>query len=148
MKFWHIIEAVIMNIFLGLYVCFILLLSCSVYRGIYCAFDHPPPQHLKTVCSCFSFQCLTFAMALRSGSPPLRRRPVFLHSCSRKSFGHVHSLILQPIWKYKCFYVRLHMIIRSAPKFTANLHCICSGIDLWYTEADAVQIWGKFKETQ
>ena len=36
----------------------------------------------------------------------------------------------------------------SVPKFTANLYCICIIIPQIYTEADAVQICGKFWYTQ
>ena len=36
----------------------------------------------------------------------------------------------------------------SGPKCTANLYSICLSIDLWYTSADAVQISGKFWDTQ
>ena len=36
----------------------------------------------------------------------------------------------------------------SVSKCTANLYCICLSIDLRYTKADAVQICGKFWDTQ
>ena len=36
----------------------------------------------------------------------------------------------------------------SVPKFTANLYCICLSLYLRYTSADAVQIGGKFWDTQ
>ena len=34
------------------------------------------------------------------------------------------------------------------PKFTANLYCVCLIIPQIYTEADEVQICGKFRDTQ
>ena len=39
-------------------------------------------------------------------------------------------------------------MILSVPKFTANLYCICLSITQIYTSADAVQISGKFWDTQ
>ena len=38
--------------------------------------------------------------------------------------------------------------VLSVTKFTANLYCICLGIALRYTHADAVQICGNFWDTQ
>ena len=38
--------------------------------------------------------------------------------------------------------------VLSVPKLTANLYFICICIDLWYIRADAVQICGKFWDTQ
>ena len=40
------------------------------------------------------------------------------------------------------------LLILSVPKFTANLYCNCLSINLRYTQADAVQICGKFWDTQ
>ena len=39
-------------------------------------------------------------------------------------------------------------LVRSIPKFTANLYCIRFGIDLRYIWADTVHICGKFWDTQ
>ena len=36
----------------------------------------------------------------------------------------------------------------SVPKCTANLYCICLAKDLRYTQADAIQVCGKFWDTQ
>ena len=36
----------------------------------------------------------------------------------------------------------------SVPKCTANLYCIYLSIYFWYTQADEVQICGKFRNTQ
>ena len=57
----------------------------------------------------------------------------------------MHAL-LSAVWQYPRFRYRCNIL--SVPKFTANLYCICLSIDLQYTHEDAVQIYGKFWDTQ
>ena len=45
-------------------------------------------------------------------------------------------------------YVGQSLSLLSVPKFTNNMYCICLSIPQIYTKADAVQICGKFRDTQ
>ena len=72
MIFWHIIEAVIMNNFLGLHACFILLLHCSVYRGIYCEFRSFPPSVYEQQFVLFFFSLTYLRHGLEVRFPALK----------------------------------------------------------------------------
>ena len=87
-----------------------------------------------------------------SGSRRFNRWDVSAHGILLHSFSKIYL----PTIYLHCFLQRKYIFgISISPfctekpmKFTANLYCICLSIPQEYTEADAVQICGKFWDTQ